>query len=223
MIWVVLALVVVFVVATFLMLDGVSQLQRRIDDLQPAPPPPTLAPTPTPSPSPSPTPSPTPAPTPTPTPRPSLAADPFERLRSFVPPGLRSTCRELRNGLPPNALAGLRCRDVADVTTTVDYSLFGDFDDMQHAFTSYREATDITNKGGACFSGESGEYTPYGAGGSDGPIGEVTCYERREYPQVRWTHWLDLVMARAYRAEGQPVEVMEWFRTGVAGPCDWTC
>jgi hypothetical protein len=54
----------------------------------------------------------------------------------------------------------LRCYDTDEVTTTVDYSVFGTFDDMQHAFTSYREATDITNKGGACFTGESGEYAP---------------------------------------------------------------
>ena len=51
----------------------------------------------------------------------------------------------------------------------------------------------------------------------------ATFIVQRDYPQVRWTHWEDLVMALAYRSEGEPVEVMEWFRTGVAGPCDWVC
>jgi hypothetical protein len=30
-------------------------------------------------------------------------------------------------------------------------------------------------------------------------------------------------MARGYRTEREPVDVMEWFRIGVAGPCDWSC
>lgn len=216
LVWTILATLLIALAAAFLVLDGPS----RVAELMPKPtPPPTASPTP----EPSPTPSPTPGPTPTPTPRPSLAPDPFERLRSFVPPEYRPTCRDLRRGLPPNALAGLRCFVDSEPPTTVNYYVFETPEDMDYAFRYAREGIDITTRGGACFTGGLGEYSPYGFGSVGDVAGEVTCFWQGGQAQVRWTHWQDLVMARAYRAEGEPEEVMAWFRTGVAGPCDWAC
>jgi hypothetical protein len=174
----------------------------------------------TPTPLPTPRPTATSRPTPTPITVPSLLPD--DLLAAYVQPLFVAECQELSRNLPDKAIVGLRCRTPDDPITTADYYLFDALADLNRAFSEIRDAADITTVGIACFEGGQGQYSRYYTD-SDAPVGDITCFRDGRVRQVVWTHWGDLIMARAYRDSGTVKDVADKWMSGALGPCDGPC
>lgn len=182
-----------------------------------------------PSPTPEPTVAPSPSPVATAAPSPTLVISPLDRLRSLVPPQNRaSPCAELLGSLPTGSLAGLRCEQEGETTTTIDYYLFESEPAVRMAFAQAREAVNIRTPGPGCFEGGTREFDGYRYADRDQPSGdpvdgEVTCYRRQGRPHVVWSREQELVLARAFRNGGRAQEMMAWWQEGEPGPCDGPC